>query len=315
MKISFLGNFSVDYCSEVHYSKTLQAMGHEVIELQETEVTNEYVLERAMESDLFVWVHSHGVKNSGSITMSEVLNILKVNKIPTVAYHLDLYMGLERWRDYQGSEYFQVEHFFTVDKLMADWLNQNTDTKGHFLTAGVFKDECYIHPDYDKDYFDNDVIFVGSKGYHPEHPFRVELIDFLRENYGSSFKHVGGDGDTGTLRGDDLNRIYARSKIAIGDTLNIGFNYPYYTSDRLFESTGRGGFTIYPDITGLENYFNPDEVVFYEHGNLNALKRLIDQYLEDDKYREQVRLKGHQRTLKDHTYTNRWEEILRIVCE
>jgi hypothetical protein len=202
---------------------------------------------------------------------------------------------------------------YAVILASRDWHNADDDNQGHFVPAGVYDKECYIHPDYDRQEFDHDVIFVGSKGYHPEYPYRPQLIDFLRASYSSKFLHVGGDGDTGTVRGDALNRIYARSKVAVGDSLNIGFNYPYYTSDRLFESTGRGGFTIYPDIHGLESYFNPDEVVFYPHGDLDALKRAIDQYLKDDKERELIRKRGHERTKRDHTYVNRWNEIFGVL--
>jgi spore maturation protein CgeB len=114
------------------------------------------------------------------------------------------------------------------------------------------------------------------------------------------------------MRGDDLNRIYARSKIAIGDTLNINFNYPYYSSDRLFESTGRGGFTIYPNIVGLEDFFKDrEEIVFYEHGNIRDLKEKIDYYLEHDKEREAIRFAGHERAKNEHTYKHRWATILK----
>jgi spore maturation protein CgeB len=108
-----------------------------------------------------------------------------------------------------------------------------------------------------------------------------------------------------------LNRMYAKSKVAIGDSLNINFNYPYYTSDRLFESTGRGGFTIYPRIKGLEEYFEDGkEIVFYEHGNFNDLKTKIDEYILDGVSRENIRFAGHERTKSEHTHVHRWSTIL-----
>jgi spore maturation protein CgeB len=79
----------------------------------------------------------------------------------------------------------------------------------------------------------------------------------------------------------------------------------------LFESTGRGGFTIYPSITGLEQYFEDgNEIVFYEHGNLEDLKTKIDKYLENDLERERIRLNGHERTKQEHTYVHRWATIM-----
>jgi spore maturation protein CgeB len=108
--------------------------------------------------------------------------------------------------------------------------------------------------------------------------------------------------------------MYAKSKVAIGDSLNINFNYPYYTSDRLFESTGRGGFTIYPRIKGLEDYFdNGKEIVFYEHGNFIDLKTKIDEYLFDGVSREKIRFAGHERTKAEHTYVHRWATILETL--
>jgi spore maturation protein CgeB len=79
----------------------------------------------------------------------------------------------------------------------------------------------------------------------------------------------------------------------------------------LFESTGRGGFTIYPRIKGLEDYFEDgNEIVFYEHGNLEDLKIKIDKYLLDGLSRENMRLAGHERTKKEHTYVHRWASIM-----
>jgi hypothetical protein len=311
--IVFLGNFEVPYSSENHHANSLESLGHTVCRLQERFIKDSVILENALNSDLFIWVHTHGWNTPGRIGMGMVLEQLRASKIPTMTYHLDLWLGLEREKDLREDNFYQtIGHFFATDKLMADWFNENTNVKGHFLPAGVYDKECYIHPDYDYNNFDYDVIFVGSKRYHPEYPYRSELIDYLRSKYGKRFLHVGGDGDTGTVRGDELNRIYAKSKIAVGDSLNINFNYPYYTSDRLFESTGRGGFTIYPDIKGLDAYFyDKKEIIFYSHGDLEDLTNKIDYYLEHDEEREKIRMLGHNRTKREHTYVHRWATILK----
>jgi hypothetical protein len=313
--IVFLGNFEVSYSSENHHAKSLESLGHTVCKLQERTIKDSFVLQQAMNSDLFIWVHTHNWATPGRLGMAHVLEELKKADIPTMTYHLDLWFGLERQKDLEEDDFYKtIGHFFATDKLMTDWFNENTNVKGHFLPAGVYDKECYIHEDYSKDEFEYDVIFVGSKRYHHEHKYRAELVDFLRRIYGKRFLHVGGDGDTGTVRGNDLNRIYAKSKVAVGDSLNINFNYPYYTSDRLFESTGRGGFTIYPRITGLEEYFiDGEEIVFYEHGNLEDLKSKIDQYLDDNSTRELIRLGGHERTKQEHTYIHRWASILETL--
>lgn len=311
-KIAFLGNFQVDYSSETHHAKSLESIGHTVVKLQERHATAQEIYREASRCDLFIWVHTHGWKTPGNTGMDVVLAKLNRHGIPTMTYHLDLWFGLRRQQDLEKDNFYKtIGHFFTVDKLMADWFNENTDVKGHFIPAGVYDKECYIHEDYNPNKFEHDVIFVGSKGYHPEHPYRPQLIDYLKETYGKRFLHVGGDGDTGTVRGDKLNKIYANSKVAVGDSLNIGFNYPYYTSDRMFESTGRGGFTIYPRIKGLEDLFTDEEIVLYEHGNLKDLDKKINYYLEHDEQRESIRMAGHNRTKTDHTYVHRWTAILK----
>ena len=310
--IAFLGNFGVDYSSESHHTKSLEYLGHQVTRLQESQARSEEILRVASASDIFIWVHTHGWKTPGKYDMEVVLKRLADLKIPTMTYHLDLWFGLGRQNDLKRDSFYRtIGHFFTVDKLMADWFNEKTTVKGHFIPAGVYDKECYIHEDYNEQHFDHDIIFVGSKRYHHEYPYRPQLIEYLKKTYGSRFLHVGGDGDTGTVRGNDLNKIYAKSKIAIGDSLNIDFKYPYYTSDRLFESTGRGGFTIYPRIKGLEEYFKDEkEIVFYEHGNFEDLSSKIDKYLLEDSERENIRKAGHERAKNEHTYLNRWKAIL-----
>lgn len=311
MTIVFLGNFDVEYSSENHHRKSLETLGHKVITLQEGVATSEQILELASKSELFIWVHTHGWVTPGSLDMSVVLDMLKKMSIPTMTYHLDLWLGLERQKDLEADPFYQnIGHFFATDKLMADWFNENTKVKGHYIPAGVYDQEVFI--DKAGDEASNDVIFVGSKGYHPEWDYRSRLIDKLREMFGSQFTHVGGDGDTGTIRGERLNRVYGSSKVAVGDTLCIGYDYPYYFSDRLFESTGRGGFTIFPYIKGIEDNFVIDkEIVTYEFGNFDELRDKIRYYLENDAEREKIREAGNERTKKDHTYVKRWSDIIK----
>lgn len=308
MRIAIYGNFSVEYCSEVHHSKSLQALGHHVIELQETSISSDFALQTALTCDMFIWIHSHGFQNPGR-PMSDVLQILKNRNIPTVAYHLDLYMGLERWQEYQDHDYFKVQHFFTVDRLMADWLNENTDTKGYYIPAGVLHEEAYAMR-LPKKY---DVIFVGSRGYHHEWPYRPKLIDWLKATYGDRFHHFGNDGE-GVVRGIDLNRLYGSTKVVVGDTLCPDFTYPYYMSDRVFETVGRGGFIIHPYIKGIEEFFKlDDELITYPYNDFDELVKLIDYFLTHNEHRQQILERGNYRVKNEHTYRDRWTRIIELL--
>lgn len=312
MKIAFIGNFEADFSTENYHKQTFESLGHEVITFQESRTHVREIIPKAINCDMLFWTHTHGWKIGTDSDIKIMLSDLKKAKIPTVGYHLDLWLGLQRERDLKSDPYWNIEHFFTVDKLMADWLNNNTKTKGYFLPAGVPESECFIGtPDPKK--YPHEIIFTGSKGYHREYPYRVELIDWLQSTYGSNFAHYGGGGKE-TIRGKELNNLYASAKIVIGDTLCKNFNYPEYLSDRFFEVPGRGGFMIFPYIQGVENHLESnEEVVYYEYGDFVDLKNKIDHYLKDHKNREAIRLKGYERAKRDHTYKNRIEHIIKTI--
>ena len=309
MKIAFLGNFQVDFSTETHHCKTLEAMGHQVVRLQEAECPAAVVLDWALSSDLFVWVHTHGWQTPGELSMVDVLDNLKNNGIPTMTYHLDLWFGLERQKDLESDPFYKhIGHFFTVDRLMADWFNDNTEVKGHYLRAGVFDDECYVLEANQEPL--NDVIFVGSKGYHPEWTWRPQLIDWLHQTYGGRFRHFGGDGER-IVRGRELNQLYANTKVVVGDSLVLNFDYPDYWSDRVYETIGRGGFLLMPQIKGLETEFTGEELATFKFGDFDDLKKKIDFYLKNDLYRNVMRQRGFTQVKNNYTYTHRWQTIFK----
>jgi hypothetical protein len=307
-KITFLGNFRVDYSTETHHTKTLESMGHQVVRMQESEATAEDIFNNAINSDLFVWVHTHGWDTPGRLTMQDMLIELKKHNVPSMTYHLDLWLGLNRQRDLLRKPVYQfIDHFFTVDNKMADWFNTRTSVKGHYLPAGVYDKECVYTPAIPKE----EIIFVGSKTYHAEWPYRPKLINFLSQTYGARFNLYGKEG-LGVVRGQELNNLYASTKIVVGDTLCPNFDYPDYWSDRIYETLGRGGFLIHPYIPGLEKEFEDKKhVVFYEYNNLDQLNQLIEYYLEHEEEREEIRRSGHDMVKNNYTYKNRWQHILK----
>ena len=310
-RITFLGNFTSDFTSETHHVRTLRAMGHEVIELQENQASKEQFLEESLKSDLAVVIHTHSMTTPGNLSWGKISKTLRKKKIPLITYHLDLWFGLERQKDLEDDDYYKnLHYFFTVDKLMADWFNKNTKVKGVYLPAGVYKGEVLMMSPQPVSF---DIIFTGSSNYHPEYPYRKHLVTFLKLKYGDRFLHIGNGGEIGQLRGLELNQAYRNAKIAIGDTLSIGFKYPYYFSDRLFEQPGRGAFQIFPNIKGVEKMYNDKEIALYKHGDLDDLGEKIDYYLEHEQEREEIRRNGFERTKREHTYTNRWEVILNEV--
>lgn len=309
MRIAFLGNFRNPHSTEHHHAQALTDLGHYVFPLQEFQASAEDVLDTASDTDLLVWVHTHRWHTTG---LPEALRELRQRGVPIIAYHLDLWHGLGRQDDLASDPYFaEVDHFFTVDPGMADWLTHNTPTIGHYLPAAVSHRECWMAP---APQLDLQVAFVGSHNYHPEWPYRNELIARLHMRYGDDFHLVPGR-DGQQVRGTDLNRLYGRTKVVVGDTLCPGFRYPGYWSDRVYETLGRGGMLIHPRVPGLDVEFRDrDHLAFYDYNDWSTLFDLIDHHLRFPADRESIRHRGHAEVHRAHTYLHRWQTILETIA-
>lgn len=328
MKILYIGNFTQKHCTEVHLAATLRDLGHEVIEHQEgTEGT---IPNDALNSkpDMVLWTRTW----RGYVT-NEFLEYCKSINLKTVSYHLDLYVGLKREDGLDDDPFWRTDFVFTPD---GDPKSAKVfDIKGinHFyIPPGVYKPECtYGTP---RDQFKYDVIFVGGgRTYHPEDwPYRMKLLNWLEKTYGDRYKKYGFP-EGPTIRNEELNDLYASAKVVVGDSLCKGFTHENYWSDRVFETTGRGGFIIHPYIKGLEDAFKlggtttksgarfnteqlwsmDTELIVYDFDDFEGLRRRIDYFIANDDVREIIRKKGHERTRRDHTYHQRMIEMLKTV--
>lgn len=310
MKIAILGNFSYAHSTEQHHLQALTDLGHTVVPLQEGATTAGQLVSQARTADLLLWVHTHGWDTPGGITSA--LRELRRAGTPTIAYHLDLWRGIGREKDLTGGHPYlsAVRDFFTVDPGMADWLNTHTSVRGHYLTAAVAHRECWTVPAPTQDL---DVVFVGSHRYHPEWNYRATLLLKLTERYGARFHVIPGAGKA--VRGAELNRLYGRTKVVVGDTLCPGFDYPGYWSDRVYETLGRGGFLIHPRIPGMDVEFRDGEhLVYYDYTDFDGLFARIDHYLAAPAERETIRASGHAEVHARHTYLHRWQTILETLA-
>ena len=303
MKIFYVGNFREPYCTEVHIANTLNRLGHEVIRCQEdpNSIFDPVVVGSC---DLFLFTRTW----NNFVTL-QMLDWLREVKVPSASYHLDLYVGIQREAGLVDDPFWRTDFVFQPDGdpySMDVFANQGINA--FWMQPGVDKAECYI----ESTLVERDVIFVGSKGYHHEWPYRGQLIDFLHANYGPRFEHWGSDG-MGTIRNAPLNTLYASTRVTVGDSLCLP-GHTNYWSDRPYETLGRGGFLIMPRIPGLEQEFvDGEHLVYYEFGELGQLRDLIDYYLVHDDERETIRQQGHEHVYHHKTYDRRLTQMLAVI--
>ena len=309
LRIAYVGNFKPSHSTETHLARTLTQMGHTVTRLQEDDLTPAgltQALSRMDRPDLFMFTRTWG-----RTVTADHLAWLRTQGIPSVSYHLDLYVPLQRNGGIGTDPFWNTDFVFTPDgdKRSAAEFERLGINHRHML-PGVVRDECYIAEGVTPT---RDVIFVGSgPGYHEEWPYRGELLRWLAKTYGPRFRHYGGRGQA--IRGYALNRLLASTKVVVGDSLVVGFDWLGYCSDRREELPGRGGFQVGPRIGGLDDgYEDGVNTAFYDFGDFPGLRDIVDHYVANDGERERIRRAGHEHVKAHHTYDNRIARMFEIL--
>lgn len=307
-RIGFIGNFAgAPYTTENDRRWSFENLGHEVITFQENRTKADELLRAMPDLDMLIYSHTH----DPSYVIPGLIDVFQRYRkasVPTVSVHLDRWLWLKRVEDVGKEATWFTEHIFMADTSPeAVELYDKLGLNWHYLRPGVIERDCFMAaPDHPR--FPHEVVFVGSRGYHPEYPYRAELVSWLHKTYGSRFGHYGNDGIR-LVRGHDLNVLLASAKVVVGDSCFGG--RPNYVSDRYYESRGRGGFLIHPIVEGVDTV----GVAGYEHGSFADLQRVIDYYLSHDDEREEQRRQGFDHVRKQETYTERAQEILDVVQE
>lgn len=308
LRIGFIGNFQVSYTTENDRKWSLEKLGHTVIPFQENQTDALSIGLMLDDLDLIVYSHTHGwnlsVSGISQYNIFDLFREAKEKDVPTASVHLDRWAWLARESDIGKEATWLTEYQFMADfSPEAQELYKRHNLNAYYLKPGVVERDCYMaEPDPIR--FPHDIVFVGSRGYHPEYPERPALIDFLKKTYGDRFGHYGNDG-IAVMRGHDLNVLYATAKIAVGDSCFGG--RPNYVSDRYYETRGRGGFLLHHKVEGV------DEIGVSHYTDLETLKWSIDHWIESDAGREEMRKAGHHWVKNNETYTNRAQEMLDII--
>lgn len=183
--------------------------------------------------------------------------------------------------------------------IKSQWGGSSLYTKyTHALTGGIKQ-------------YKYDVSFIGQR-----HGVRTQMVDMLNRAgikvhlFGNYWR--GHPDDHGFISFDEMIGVFNTSKI------NLNFANPFVVNTmpqikgRHFEIPQTGGFQLTTPADDIEAYFIPDKEIIIVDNMLDMMNKIV-YYLEHDDEREDVALAGYNRVLMEHTWKNRFIEILKEI--
>lgn len=242
-------------------------LGWDVTHIDARGPTAEDVQLLAKGADMLLWARTHGHEPAGDV--AEMLRQIEDQGTVTVALHMDLYWSIgRRERNIGVDPWWSAQHVFTADGGARDWTGRNVNhhwcppaVDARFFGRGSFQHR-----------FHHAAAFVGGlvsdiHGYH-----RRSLLTWARRRYGGGFVQYG-TGRRGVW-GPDLCDLYTSVGVVLGDSAWA----PFYWSDRVPNTLGRGGLLAHPRTPGMaELGFTDDVMVLYDRFDFRGLGRRLDE--------------------------------------
>jgi hypothetical protein len=161
-------------------------------------------------------------------------------------------------------------------------------------------------------------VFVG--GLSAQHMERIRLLSQIATAHPVDFWGYGIDtlepklplhaSYHGQAWGLNMYNILYNSNIALNNHINIAG--PFANNMRLYETTGVGTLLITDYKDNLHTLFEPgSEVIAY--GSAEECVELVTYYLAHEEERQAVARAGQQRTLREHSYLQRMQELVNII--
>lgn len=301
--ILYIGDFKEFFATENYIAYGLEQLGYTVLRVNESAVRSaKQVLGAAIKYKVEFVLLSKGHFASSD----EAIDLLRKHKFITVGWMFDLFFNVPAFfgrRTLTNSTFKSDICCMTDGGHKVEWRNFRVNHR--LLRQGIHKPDAHYgtsiakHPE---------IVFIGTYSYDE----RIKLVNFLRNTYGSNFKHYGRGGDVREIRGKALNDVLASAKIVVGDSMPS----PNYWSNRIYEIMGRGGFLLHPIVEGIETEFiDGKHFVGYAYGNHQSVKEKIDYYLTHEQEREAIRKAGHEHVKKNFTYIERSKQLIKYVEE
>jgi glycosyltransferase involved in cell wall biosynthesis len=159
-----------------------------------------------------------------------------------------------------------------------------------------------------------DIVFMGNnygRGYFPMSGFRIDMVDFLRQEYGDRFGVYGsgwayGNGNFNHSQHEEA-KAYRGAKIAINcshfDSLN-------YNSDRLLRILGSGTTCISYDHLGMKETYKNNVIYFKD---FQVLKDKIDKQLDLNEWNNIKGWDGNYFVKNTFTFKHQVENIIKLA--
>lgn len=165
---------------------------------------------------------------------------------------------------------------------------------------------------------DIDFSFVGGISRH--HGGAIPLLEYLATHtdlrvfgYGASSLPSGSPiraRHGGEVWGLDMYRALARSRITFNRHINVAENNA--NNMRLYEATGMGALLLTDRKDNLHHLFEIGREVL-AYSSKEEAAELVQHYLAHPDEASQIARAGQQRTLREHTYARRMEELVPIL--
>lgn len=160
--------------------------------------------------------------------------------------------------------------------------------------------------------------FVGGISRH--HGGAIPLLEYLTEQTDMRVFGYGADSlpsaspirqrHGGEVWGMNMYRALARSRITLNRHINVAENNA--NNMRLYEATGVGAMLLTDRKDNLHELFEiGKEIVTYSSKEEAA--ELVRHYLDHPEEAQQIAKAGQARTLREHTYTQRMQELVPIL--
>ncbi len=178
------------------------------------------------------------------------------------------------------------------------------ETKWGIKNAVFMPQGCFVtHTFKAKRQYKNDVVFLGRRQQQdPRYHERNVLLDSFRDSVGlTEFDNE--------VNLQNTIALYQESKIVLGSSWRNDIRL--YSSDRIFNVLGAGGFYLCSYFPGIETLFHNHKHLVWFKTSEEGLK-FAKYYLQNNEEREKIAYNGYMLVKEKHTYKERIRNILDV---